>query len=74
MIGLTPPPRPRRLPLEQNQIGADFQLMIEPKPREPTAHQYDYDAATTMGFLQTYGLADDYKINLEVRGRCVIDE
>ncbi len=41
-------------------------FFIEPKPAEPTKHQYDYDAATVLGFLQEYGLADDFKLNLEV--------
>jgi xylose isomerase len=46
-------------------IGADFQLLIEPKPREPTKHQYDYDAQTVMGFLNHYGLEKDFKLNIE---------
>ena len=41
-------------------------FLIEPKPMEPTKHQYDYDTATVMGFLNKYGLADDFKINIEV--------
>ena len=41
-------------------------FFIEPKPMEPTKHQYDYDAATVVGFLNKYGLQDDFKINLEV--------
>jgi xylose isomerase len=41
-------------------------FFIEPKPMEPTKHQYDYDAATVIGFLNRYGLQDDFKINLEV--------
>lgn len=41
-------------------------FFIEPKPAEPTKHQYDYDAATVAGFLQNYGLADDFKLNIEV--------
>lgn len=41
-------------------------FFIEPKPCEPTKHQYDYDAATVLGFLNKYGLADDFKLNLEV--------
>jgi len=49
----------------RNSIGADFQLLIEPKPREPTKHQYDYDAQTVMGFLNHYGLEKDYKLNIE---------
>lgn len=47
------------------KIGADFQLLIEPKPREPTKHQYDYDAQTVMGFLHQYGLTDHFKTNIE---------
>merc|ERR1711920_230793 len=55
-----------RLAVEHKKaIGATFQLLIEPKPREPTAHQYDFDAATVMGFLKFYGLDKDFKINLE---------
>jgi len=46
-------------------MGADYQLLIEPKPREPTKHQYDYDAQTVIGFLHTYGLQDHFKINVE---------
>jgi len=49
----------------KTKIGADFQLLIEPKPREPTAHQYDYDAQTVIGFLRQYNLADHYKLNIE---------
>ena len=41
-------------------------FLIEPKPCEPTKHQYDYDAATVLGFLQKYDLMDDFKLNLEV--------
>jgi len=47
------------------KIGADFQLLIEPKPREPTKHQYDYDAQTVLGFLRQYGLEDHFKTNVE---------
>lgn len=39
---------------------------IEPKPMEPTKHQYDYDAATVIGFLKQYGLENDFKLNIEV--------
>jgi xylose isomerase len=45
--------------------GMTAQLLIEPKPREPTKHQYDYDAQTTMCFLQTYGLEKHFKLNIE---------
>lgn len=41
-------------------------FLIEPKPMEPTKHQYDFDAATIIGFLNKYGLADDFKLNIEV--------
>ncbi len=41
-------------------------FLIEPKPCEPSKHQYDYDAATVIGFLRSHGLADDFKLNLEV--------
>lgn len=41
-------------------------FFIEPKPAEPTKHQYDFDAATVIGFLREYNLMDDFKINLEV--------
>jgi xylose isomerase len=43
----------------------DIQFLLEPKPKEPTKHQYDYDAQTTISFLQTYGFADDFKLNIE---------
>jgi xylose isomerase len=41
-------------------------FLIEPKPMEPSKHQYDFDAATVVGFLNNYGLADDFKLNIEV--------
>lgn len=41
-------------------------FLIEPKPMEPMKHQYDFDAATTLGFLNKYKLQDDFKLNLEV--------
>jgi len=41
-------------------------FFIEPKPCEPTKHQYDYDAATVIGFLREYNLLEDFKLNLEV--------
>lgn len=47
------------------EIGFDAQFLIEPKPKEPTKHQYDFDAATTISFLQKYGLKDHFKLNLE---------
>lgn len=48
---------------EQGFKGTFF---IEPKPMEPTKHQYDFDAATVIGFLREYELLDDFKLNLEV--------
>lgn len=47
------------------EIGFDAQFLIEPKPKEPTKHQYDFDAATALSFLQTYGLKDHFKLNIE---------
>ncbi|RKN80472.1 xylose isomerase [Paenibacillus ginsengarvi] len=48
-----------------DEIGFKAQFLIEPKPKEPTKHQYDFDAATTIAFLQHYGLKDRFKLNLE---------
>ncbi|MDP5276278.1 xylose isomerase [Chengkuizengella axinellae] len=47
------------------EIGFTGQFLIEPKPKEPTKHQYDFDAATTIAFLQKYNLQDHFKLNLE---------
>ncbi|TCN53717.1 xylose isomerase [Flavobacterium circumlabens] len=41
-------------------------FLIEPKPMEPTKHQYDFDATTSLGFIHKYGLQNDFKLNLEV--------
>ena len=41
-------------------------FFIEPKPMEPTKHQYDFDAATVVGFLRSFGLEKDFKLNIEV--------
>jgi len=49
----------------KNKIGFHGQLLIEPKPREPTKHQYDYDAQTVMAFLKHYNLEKDFKLNIE---------
>ncbi len=46
--------------------GFKGHFFIEPKPAEPSKHQYDYDTATVIGFLNQYGLNDDFKINIEV--------
>jgi xylose isomerase len=48
------------------KIGFKGQILIEPKPQEPSKHQYDYDVATVYGFLQRYGLEKDVKCNIEV--------
>lgn len=49
----------------KEKIGHNPQFLIEPKPREPTVHQYDYDAQTVIGFLKTYGLDAHFKVNIE---------
>ncbi|MDD2965091.1 MAG: xylose isomerase [Bacteroidales bacterium] len=48
----------------RNGFGGTF--LIEPKPMEPTKHQYDFDASTVIGFLRHYGLDKDFKLNIEV--------
>ena len=47
------------------KIGFKGDFYIEPKPKEPMKHQYDYDAATAIGFLKQYGLDKDFKLNIE---------
>ncbi|WP_299651797.1 xylose isomerase [uncultured Tateyamaria sp.] len=49
----------------KHKIGFKGQILVEPKPQEPSKHQYDYDAATCIGFLRKYGLEDEVKLNLE---------
>jgi xylose isomerase len=49
----------------KHKIGFKGTLLIEPKPQEPTKHQYDYDVATILGFLHRHGLADEYRVNIE---------
>lgn len=49
-----------------NKIGYKGTILIEPKPQEPSKHQYDYDVATVYGFLKTYGLEKEVKVNIEV--------
>lgn len=46
-------------------IGFEGDFYIEPKPKEPTKHQYDYDVATVLAFLRKYGLDKDFKMNIE---------
>src|SRR5438067_10948773 len=49
----------------KHRIGFTGTLLIEPKPQEPTKHQYDYDVATVVGFLQRHDLAGEYRLNIE---------
>jgi xylose isomerase len=49
----------------KREIGFDGEFFIEPKPREPSTHQYDSDAAACLNFLREYGLFDEFKLNLE---------
>lgn len=48
-----------------NSINFKGQFLIEPKPKEPTKHQYDYDASTVLAFLRKYDLESDFKLNIE---------
>ncbi len=48
------------------QNGFNGTFLIEPKPMEPTKHQYDFDTSTVIGFLSEYGLDKDFKLNIEV--------
>ncbi|MFL6558276.1 MAG: xylose isomerase [Bacillus sp. (in: firmicutes)] len=47
------------------EIGLNVPFLIEPKPKEPTKHQYDFDVATGLAFLQKYDLTDYFKFNIE---------
>lgn len=47
------------------KIGFEGNILIEPKPMEPTKHQYDFDSATVIGFLKEHGLEKDIKLNIE---------
>lgn len=49
----------------KHKIGFPGAILIEPKPQEPTKHQYDYDVATVYGFLKDFGLENEVKMNLE---------
>ena len=49
----------------KHKIGFEGTLLIEPKPQEPTKHQYDYDSATVHGFLVRNGLEGEYRVNIE---------
>ncbi|WNG38045.1 xylose isomerase [Archangium violaceum] len=49
----------------KHRIGFTGTILLEPKPREPTKHQYDFDVATVYGFLKRYGLEKEVKVNIE---------
>jgi xylose isomerase len=49
----------------KHKIGFKGKLLIEPKPQEPTKHQYDYDTATVAGFLHKHGIAGEVHVNIE---------
>lgn len=49
----------------KHKIGFHGTLLIEPKPQEPTKHQYDYDVATVYGFLRQFGLENEIRVNVE---------
>lgn len=49
----------------KHKIGFDGTILIEPKPQEPTKHQYDFDVATVYGFLKAYGLEAEVAVNIE---------
>jgi len=48
------------------KIGFKGTFLVEPKPMEPSKHQYDFDVATIIGFLRQHGLDKDFKLNIEV--------
>ena len=50
----------------KHKIGFKGVILVEPKPQEPTKHQYDFDVATVFGFLQRFGLEREVKLNIEV--------
>ena len=50
----------------KHKIGFKGVILVEPKPQEPTKHQYDFDVATVFGFLQRFGLEQEVKLNIEV--------
>ncbi len=49
----------------KHKIGFEGTILVEPKPQEPSKHQYDYDVATVYGFLKRFGLEDEVKVNIE---------
>ena len=55
----------------KHKIGFGGTILVEPKPQEPTKHQYDFDVATVWGFLKRHGLEDEVKVNIE-QGHAVL--
>ena len=55
----------------KHKIGFEGAIMVEPKPQEPTKHQYDFDVATVWGFLKRHGLEDEVTVNIE-QGHAVL--
>ncbi|AUC53038.1 xylose isomerase [Sagittula sp. P11] len=49
----------------KHKIGFEGTILVEPKPQEPSKHQYDFDVATCIGFLRKYGLENEVKLNIE---------
>ena len=49
----------------KHKIGFEGTILVEPKPQEPSKHQYDYDVATCYGFLKRFGLEGEVKLNIE---------
>ena len=49
----------------KKKIGFEGKFFIEPKPREPSTHQYDSDSAACLNFLREYGLLDQFALNIE---------
>ncbi len=50
----------------KHRIGFEGAILVEPKPQEPTKHQYDFDVASVFGFLKAYGLEKEVQVNIEV--------
>ena len=55
----------------KHKIGFSGTILVEPKPQEPTKHQYDFDVATVWGFLKRHGLENEVKVNIE-QGHAVL--
>jgi xylose isomerase len=59
-------PVPDMVAEHKHKIGFTGTLLLEPKPQEPTKHQYDYDCQSVHSFLERYDLVDEYRVNIEV--------